>query len=196
MPLATPACPFPFSQLVSPHHTISHGLTSSPNKNSKVFQDVWASCFLLFFHWLQWTLNQTSGVLVGAGRMVQSMTHSSKEALGVFSEWPSSNKGEVPGNVQEVINWSCPIRYLWGLQKVASGYFALKGHQEWRGMLSSHLLISFQNSIQKMWHLHKEKNPIYFLSSWERCCQVKLDVRFMLWLSHQMSLSNKDMLKN
>lgn len=41
----------------------------------------------------------------------------------------------------------------------------------------------------------KEKNPIYFLSSWEMCCQVMLDVGFMLWLSRQMYLSNKDVLK-
>lgn len=91
----------------------------------------------------------------GAGRtghIAQSTSHSPNEALGVSSEWPASNKGEVPANVQEVISWSCPIWYLWGLQKVAAGYFALKSHQEWRGMLSSHLLISFQNSMQKMWH--------------------------------------------
>lgn len=132
-------------------HTIWHGLTSSPT--IKLGPRFWTSCFLLFSsHWQQGTLDQTLGSLAETGHIAQSTSHSSKETLGVSSDRPARNKGEVPANVQEVVNWSCPFWYLWRVQKVAAGYFALKSHQERRSMLSSHLLISFQNSIQKMWH--------------------------------------------
>jgi len=49
-------------------------------------------------------LDQTPGVLVGAGHITQRTSHSSKEAFGVSSERPASNKGEVPANVQEVVS--------------------------------------------------------------------------------------------
>lgn len=136
--------PYPSLQLVSPHHTIWHA--KSPPRVLDL---------LLFPLLLPPGVVDLGSHPKGAGRtghIAQSTSHSPNEALGVSSEWPASNKGEVPANVQEVISWSCPIWYLWGLQKVAAGYFALKSHQEWRGMLSSHLLISFQNSMQKMWH--------------------------------------------
>lgn len=150
MPPGTPA--WLSTQARTPHHTPSDiGLPQVPLLSW--VQGFWTSCFLLFSsHWHQWTLGQTPGFLVETGHIAQSTSQSSKETLGISSDRPARNKGEVPANVQEVINWSCPFWYLWGFQKVAAGYFALKSHQEWRSMLSSHLLISFQNSIQKMWH--------------------------------------------
>lgn len=140
------------SQLASPHHHLTWAYLKSECSAESPPRFLDLLRLLSSSHWVWWPLNQTPGALVGAGRITQNIHHSSKEALGVSSERPASNKGEVPANVQEAVSWSCPIWHLWGLQKVAAGNFALKAHQEWRGMLSSHVLISFQKSIQKTWH--------------------------------------------